>query len=45
MIKLGDIIIKDNSGEVINREYFNIGDKILYTCSNNYFKSNYNNFP
>jgi len=45
MIKLGDIIIYDNSGEVISREYFNIGNKILYTCSNNYINSNYDKFP
>ena len=42
---LGEIIISDNSGEVIDKSYFNKGDNILWTCSNSYINTNYNNFP
>jgi type I restriction-modification system DNA methylase subunit len=44
-IKLGEIIESDNAGEVIDKSYFNKGDKILYSCSNDVMKTNFNDFP
>ncbi len=44
-VKLGDIIIHDNAGEVINKSYFNCGNLKLYSCSNTIINTNYNLFP
>jgi type I restriction-modification system DNA methylase subunit len=43
--KLGEILKSNNGGEVISKEYWNKGDKILYTCCQNYIDTNYDNFP
>jgi len=43
--KLGELIIENNSGEVISKDYWNIGDKILYSCCQNYMMTNYSKFP
>ena len=44
-IKLGDIIIKNNAGEVIDKLYFNKGNNNLYSCSNTVIKTDYDKFP
>lgn len=44
-VKLGDVLISDNSGEIISKEYFNKGNKILWSCSNESIFTNYDNFP
>jgi len=44
-VKLGDIITSNNGGEIIDKEYFNKGTKILWTCSNENIYTNYENFP
>ena len=38
---LGDLVLKHNSGEIINKQFFNKGNKILWTCSNNFINKNY----
>jgi type I restriction enzyme M protein len=43
--KLGDVIKSNNGGEVIPKQYWNKGDKILYTCCQNYFTTNFDKFP
>lgn len=43
--KLGELIISSNSGEVISKDYWNSGTHILYTCCQNYVKTNYDTFP
>ncbi len=44
-IKLGDIIIFNNAGEVIDKLYFNKGNNNLYSCSNTVIKTDYDKFP
>lgn len=43
--KLKNLIIESNSGEVIDRSYWDLGDEILYSCSKETILSNYSNFP
>ena len=38
-------INKSNAGEVIDKEWWNVGDQILYTCSKEPLNSNFDNFP
>lgn len=38
-------INSSNAGEVIDKEWWNTGDEILYTCSREPLKSNYDTFP
>ena len=42
---LGEIILDDNSGEVIDKSYFNKGNTKLWSCSNTPIYSNYDKFP
>lgn len=42
---LGEIIINDNSGEVIDKSFFNKGTNILWTCSNDVILTDYDKFP
>jgi len=44
-VKLGGIINNSNGGEVIDKQYFQGGNLILFTCSNNSFLTNYDKFP
>ena len=45
IIKLKDMYTHSNGGEVINKTYWNKGDKILYTCKKTSMLSDYPNFP
>ena len=44
MVALGGLCILNNGGEVINKSYWNKGDKILYTCSKESLFCDYNEF-
>jgi type I restriction-modification system DNA methylase subunit len=44
-IKLGDVIVEENGGEVISKLHFNKGCYNLYSCSNDIMKTDYANFP
>ena len=43
--KLKNLIIDSNSGEVIDKSYWNIGNEILYSCSKTTIMCNYSKFP
>lgn len=43
--KLKNLIIESNSGEVIDKSYWNIGNEILYSCSKVTIMCNYSKFP
>lgn len=38
-------IDKSNAGEVIDKEWWNVGDEVLYTCSKEPLNSNFDSFP
>lgn len=39
-------VVKDsNSGEVIDKQWWHVGDELLYTCQKTPMKSNFENFP
>lgn len=44
-VNFGKIIIKYNGGEVIDKTYFDKGNKLLYSCSNILINTNYDKFP
>jgi len=43
--KLKLLINESNSGEVIDKSYWNSGQELLYSCSKNPIASNFQNFP
>ena len=45
VIKFKQAISATNSGEVIDKNYWNDGDELLYTCQKTPMKSTYYNFP
>lgn len=45
MVALGDVCEFQNSGEVINKSYWNKGNNILYSCNKNNMLCDYTNFP
>lgn len=45
MVALGDVCEFQNSGEVINKSYWNKGNNILYSCNKTNMMCNYTIFP
>lgn len=43
-IQFGKLIISDNAGEVIPKEFWNEGNEVLYTCQKTPMSSNYASF-